>query len=215
MVTETKKTFIQKLVSSKLFWIVFILFGFSFPIFRVLTRELPKPLPNYGAIPTFELLTEDNLKFKDSDLSGKVTISQFIFLNCPTVCKGSLKNMKKVQKRVRGLGNKIALLSFSVDPENDTPKNLFKRARELKANPFIWKFITGEKESMEKLLLKGFKVPMGDKSYSKNIYDIAHSEKFVLSDKSGSIRGYYGKDKNEINRMMIDVGLLVNNAFKN
>ena len=56
---------------------------------------------------------------------------------------------------------------------------------------------------------------MGDKSYSKNVYDIAHSEKFVLSDKSGNIRGYYGKDKNEINRMMIDVGLLVNNAFKN
>ena len=64
-------------------------------------------------------------------------------------------------------------------------------------------------------MVKGFKVPMGDKSYSKNVYDIAHSEKFVLSDKSGNIRGYYGKDKNEINRMMIDVGLLVNNAFKN
>lgn len=215
MVTETKKTFLHSIVSSKLFWVVFILFGFSFPIFRVLTRELPKPLPTYGVIPSFELVTEDNLKFKDSDLLGKVTISQFIFLNCPTVCKASLKNMKKVQKRVRGLGNKIALLSFSVDPENDTPKDLFKRARELKANPFIWKFITGKKKSVEDLLVKGFKVPMGDKSYSKNVYDIAHSEKFVLSDKSGNIRGYYGKDKNEINRMMIDVGLLVNNAFKN
>jgi protein SCO1 len=215
MVTKDKKTFVHLLVSSKAFWFIFILFGFSFPIFRVLTRELPKPLPSYGVIPSFELLTEDNLNFKNTDLLGKVTISQFIFLNCPTVCKASLKNMKKIQKRVRGLGNKIALLSFSVDPENDTSKDLFKRARELKANPFVWKFITGEKIEMENLLIKGFKVPIGDKSLTENVYDIAHSEKFVLSDKNGKIRGYYGKDKNEINRLMIDVGLLVNNAFKN
>ena len=61
MVTKDKKTFIHSLVSSKVFWVIFILFGFSFPIFRVLTRELPKPLPSYGVIPKFKLLTEDNL----------------------------------------------------------------------------------------------------------------------------------------------------------
>jgi protein SCO1/2 len=121
--------------------------------------------------------------------------------------------MQKLQKRVKGLGTKIALLSFSVDPESDQPKKLFKAAREYKANRFVWKFITGNPTEMEKLLVSGFKVPLGNKSYSKNMYDIAHTEKFVLVDKLGMIRGYYSNKKNDINRMMIDVGLLVNDAF--
>ena len=55
---------------------------------------------------------------------------------------------------------------------------------------------------------------MGDKEETNNIYDIAHSEKIVLVDQVGSIRGYYGMSKDNINKLMIDVGLLANNAFK-
>ena len=94
-------------------------------------------------------------------------------------------------------------------------KDCLKKQGQFKANPFVWKFITGEKSKIENLLVDGFKVPVGDKSYSNSIYDIAHSEKYVVIDKQGSIRGYYGKSKDDINKMMIDVGLLINNAFKN
>ena len=121
--------------------------------------------------------------------------------------------MKKIQKRVKGLGTKVSLLSFTVDPVNDDPKRMFKEARSLKANPFVWKFITGEESNITGLLTEGFKVPVGDKTYSKNIYDIAHSEKFVLIDQDANIRGYYGNKKDDINKLMIDVGLLVNQAF--
>ena len=209
----TKRPFIHRVVSKKSFWLTFWLLAFGFPIVRVLNRDLPKPLPEFGKLPQFELKTEDNLKFRKNDLHGKVSISQFIFLNCPTVCSKNLKLMQKVQKRVKGLGTKIALLSFSVDPQSDQPKKMFKAARDYKANPFVWKFITGDVKEMESLLVQGFKVPIGSKEYSKNMYDIAHSEKFVLVDKKGMIRGYYGNQKDDINRMMIDVGLLVNGAF--
>ena len=122
--------------------------------------------------------------------------------------------MQKIQKRVKGLGDRIALLSFSVDPENDTPKRLFKVARKWKANPYIWKFLTADLDHVKSVLVDGFKVPIGDKKYSKSIYDIAHSEKIVLVDQKGFIRGYYKMEKNDINRLMIDLGLLANNAFK-
>ena len=122
--------------------------------------------------------------------------------------------MQKIQKRVRGLGTKVTILSFTVDPDNDTPKVLFKLARDRGANPFIWKFITGKKESLKEFLIDGLKVPMGDKEETNNIYDIAHSEKIVLVDQVGNIRGYYGMSKDNINKLMIDVGLLANNAFK-
>ena len=108
--------------------------AFIFPIARVLTRELPKPLPTYGNLPDFSLTTEDNLNIKKNDLLGKVSIAQFMFLNCPTVCKKNMEQMKKkIQKRVRGLGSKIALLSFTVDPENDSPERLFKKARAIQS----------------------------------------------------------------------------------
>ena len=215
MVSSNKTPFINKVVRSRVFWVLFISFGFIFPIARVLTRELPQPLPKYGVLPEFSLITEDNLNIQKKDLLGKVSVAQFVFLSCPTVCKKNMEQMKKIQKRVRGLGSKIALLSITVDPENDSPDKMFKKARSLKANPFVWKFITGDKSKIESLLVDGFKVPMGNKSYTNSIYDIAHSEKYVVIDQNGSIRGYYGKSKDDINKMMIDIGLLINNAFKN
>ena len=119
--------------------------------------------------------------------------------------------MQKVQKRVKGVGNKIALVTFTVDPEHDTPKILYKTARDLRANPYIWKFVTGEKAEMKNLLVKGFKVPMGEKE-ADNMMDIAHSDRIVLVDETGSIRGYYRSDKDSLNKLMIDVGLLINRS---
>ena len=73
----------------------------------------------------------------------------------PLVLLSALKNldkMQKIQKRVRGLGTKVTILSFTVDPDNDTPKVLFKLARDRGANPFIWKFITGKKRVLKNFL---------------------------------------------------------------
>ena len=204
---------IERLFVKKSFWIIFWLVAFSYPLIQSINRKLPDPLPVYGVVPSFNLETEDSLRIKSDDLKGKIYIANFMFASCPTSCPKNLKTIKKIQKRIRGVGQKIAILSFTVDPENDTPKKLFKLARDWKANPFIWKFITGKKENLFPLLTDGFKVPMGDKEYSKNVYDIAHSQKVVLVDQKGQIRGYYSLDKNDINKLMIDVGLLANDAF--
>lgn len=211
---QRKNNFIEKLVSSKIFWTVFCLMAFSYPLVRAVNRELPEPLPVYSKLPAFDFVTEDNHSIKLKDLEGRVVLMNFIFASCPTVCPKNLEKMQKIQKRVRGLGTKVTILSFTVDPDNDTPKVLFKLARDRGANPFIWKFITGKKESLKEFLIDGLKVPMGDKEETNNIYDIAHSEKIVLVDQVGNIRGYYGMSKDNINKLMIDVGLLANNAFK-
>ena len=208
-----QSNFIERLFVKKSFWVIFWLIFFSYPLVQSINRKLPEPLPVYGVVPSFNLETEDSLRIKSDDLKGKIYIANFMFASCPTACPKNLEQVKKIQKRVRGVGQKIAILSFTVDPENDSPKRLFKLARKWKANPFIWKFVTGEKNQLVSLLTKGFKVPVGDKEYSKNVYDIAHSEKVVLVDQEGQIRGYYSLGKDDINRLMIDVGLLANNAF--
>ena len=108
------------------------------------------------------------------------------------------------------MGQKVAIVSITVDPENDNPKVLFKHARKLNANPYVWKFLTGTQEQLNSLLIKGFKVPMGEKPVDVDLYDIAHSGKIVLVDYKGDIRGYYSSDKDGVNKLMIDLGLIVN-----
>lgn len=206
-----RENFLARLLRRKVFWLFFCLFFFSYPLYRSINRELPPALPILSVLPEYELVDENNAVFHSNDFKGRFYIANFHFTNCPTICAKLMETMKVVQKRVRGMGQKIALLSFTVDPENDTPKVLFKKARSLKANPYIWKFLTGPKEELSKLLIEGFKVPMGDKNKADiTIYDIAHSGRLVLVDNKGRIRGYYATDKDSLNTLMIDIGLLVN-----
>ena len=105
---------------------------------------------------------------------------------------------------------KVKIVTFTVDPEFDTPQVLFEKARELKASPYVWKFLTGSKDELLPLYRDGFKVPVEYPKEEVDIYDIAHSEKIVLVDDEGQIRGYYGYGKDDINKLMIDLGLLIN-----
>lgn len=218
--------FIHKLVKKKIFWIFFCSFGFFFPIVKSLYRELPPDLPVYFQLPNYDFIDENGKNFGSKDLHGMVYVANFIFTSCPSTCPGLTAKMQVIQKRVRGLGQNIGLVSFSVDPENDTPKVLFEYARKHKANPYVWHFLTGEVELLEEVLINGFKVPLGEKTLKSgfkmqnqkmddiSLIDIAHSEKFVLVDSFGRIRGYYSSEKDSINKMMIDIGLLVNRIPK-
>ena len=215
-----KDSFIERLVQKKSLWLLFSLVLFSYPILRSIKRELPPPLPQMHKIPEFRLVNEFNKPFGSKDLEGKIYIASFMFTSCPTTCPALMEKMKEIQKRVRGLGRNIALASFSVDPVNDTPVVLHEYARSLHANPYVWNFLTGTAENLEKVLIKGFKVPMGQKEplnrqLGENeitVWDIVHTEKLVLVDGNSFVRGYYSTDKDSINKLMIDVGLLHNRS---
>lgn len=211
----------QKIIRKKSFWLIFWTLSFSYPVFRTLTRTLPSPLPVYYQVPEFNLTNEFGKPFGSKDLLGKFYIVNFMFTTCPTTCPALMAKMDLVQKRIRGLGTKAAIVTFTVDPDFDTPEVLYKYARKRHSNPFIWNYLTGTKKELEKLLIFGFKVPMGNKeSVEKKLaegpitlFDIVHSEKLVLVDAVGQIRGYYGTERVEMDKMMIDLGLLVNNSF--
>ena len=103
-------------------------------------------------------------------------------------------------------------MTFSVHPEIDTPSVLYKYARNLQANPFIWTFLTGKKDTLNSLIIDGFKVPIEYETKDPSVFDIVHSEKFVLVDGEGWIRGYYSTNKFSLNQLMVDVGLLANRS---
>lgn len=200
---------VENLVRSKFFWVFFVAFVFMYPIWRSMNRILPPDLPIIAIVPEYELVSENGQRFGSKDLKGKVYLANFIFSRCPSVCPKMLGELEKIQKRIRGTGTKVAIATFTVDPDFDNEKVLFNLARKHHANPFTWTFLTGsDKEAMFKLYRDGFKV--GVESNPKNLMDIAHSEKIVLVDGEGRIRGYYSFETNDINKLMIDVGLLIN-----
>jgi protein SCO1/2 len=202
--------FIARLVASKIFWLLAVGFFFSYPIIKSVKRELPDPLPVIGQVPEFVFTDENNKSFGSRDLKGKVYIANFIFTSCQTVCPLLLNKVQKVQHRLRGVMDRAAIVSFTVDPVTDTPEVLLAKSMELKAKPSVWRFLTGSMEETKQLLVDGFKVPVGEKQLAGNIMDVAHSNKFVLVDQLGRIRGYYSSDDEGINHLMIDTGLLIN-----
>lgn len=211
----------HKLIRMKSFWLIFWILSFSYPVYRSLNRTLPPPLPIYYKVPDFKLTNEFNKPFGSDDLKGKFYIANFMFTSCPSTCPALMDKMDLIQKRIRGLGTKAAIVTFTVDPTNDTPDVLFKYARKRNTNPYIWNFLTGTKVDLTKIVVDGFKVPIGEKeTVTKKLdnklitlMDIAHSDRVVLVDSVGQIRGYYATDKVEMDRLMIDLGLLVNNSF--
>lgn len=205
-----KTNFIEKLVLNKVFWVLALGFFFVYPLAKSINRELPDALPVISKVPTFSFIDENGKSFGTHDLNGKIYVANFIFTTCQTSCPLLLAKVQKVQHRLRGVIDRAAIVSFTVDPETDSSEVLYHKARELKANPNVWRFVRSTVEDTKKLLVDGFKVPVGDKELANNVMDVAHSNKFVLVDQDGQIRGYYSSDDGGINQMMIDAGLLIN-----
>ncbi len=200
----------EKLVMKKSVWLTFVLVGFALPLIRSFNRELPPLPPVLYKLPQYEMTNQFGESFGSKNLKGKVYIANFLFTNCATTCTMIMNASLNLQNRIKNLKSVASLVTFTVDPVNDTPNVLLKYSRDWKVNPSNWNFLTGTEEQVNSLLLDGFKVPIDPQRESGTVYDIAHSEKFVLVDQKGRIRGYYSSSKEDMNQLIRDTGLLVN-----
>jgi len=198
------------LVGRPLFWLLFVALGLAIPIARALNVALPKPLPILSTVPPFAFTDQNGESFGTRQLEGKVWVANAIFTRCPTVCPLSTQRMFQVQHHARGLGNYLHIVSFSVDPENDTPKVLHDYAKEHKVSPRMWTFLTGDAEALKQTLNGGLKIYMGKQAEpSDDLMSIGHGSHFVLVDSKMRIRNYYDPtDSGAIDALLRDAGLL-------
>jgi protein SCO1/2 len=146
-----------------------------------------RPLPSYGTVPNFELVNQDAQPFGFRQLSGKIWIADFIFTSCPGPCPIISTRMSELQKPL--VKSDVHLISFSVDPEKDTPEVLRAYADKLRKEPLRWDFLTGERATIASLSRDGFKLGLSDGETPES--GPVHSTRFVLVDRRGTIRGYY------------------------
>jgi protein SCO1 len=139
-----------------------------------------KPLPVMGEIPQFELTNQQGHNFDRTQLDGRVWVADFIFTNCESSCPRMSSKMHQLQGAT---DREVQLVSFSVDPERDTPPALTEYGKKYSADPSRWTFLTGNPKVLDMLDHDAFK--LGN-------LNMDHSTRFVLIDKKGRVRGYYG-----------------------
>lgn len=165
-------------------------------------------LPLIKPVPAFDLLNRDERTVSSSDLLGKPWIADFIFTRCPGVCPIMSQRMQDLASDLPADG--VNLVSISVDPEYDTPEVLEHYAQRHEAAD-NWLFLTGATEVIHPLIREGFLLALDPSPGDfPDAEPILHSNRFVLVDADGLIRGYYDSfSAEDLARLRVDARRLI------
>lgn len=153
----------------------------------VACRKEPE-LPALFPVPNASLVDDKGQPVSLDSMKGSVTVYDFIFTNCSGTCPIMSVSMRELTKKVPK-DAPVKFVSISVDPARDTPEALRKYAERFRTDS-RWIFLTGDRDSIVDLSVKGFKLAAGDPVPGGE--PLLHSSKFAVADKEGVIREYYG-----------------------
>ena len=204
----------RKLDKSTLLWVLLgvIIVGIAginlWAMFDKRTAVMPKTgaaekhaLPSQ--LPDFALTNQQGQPFGLAELKGKIWVADFIFTHCLTICPPMTLEMARLQSDF--VEEPVYFVSFSVNPERDTPEVLSRYAKRYGADERRWHFLTGEKERIYQLAKEGFSLAAGHKGS-----DILHSTRFALVTPDGKIYGHYdSRSKPALLRLRRDINTLL------
>ncbi len=178
--------------------------------FYKVTREEPKKLPVYGnpghKVGDFSFVNQEGKTVTLKDVNGKIRVVEYFFTTCKGICPKMNENMSKVYEAFRG-NDKIMILSHSVDPLKDTVAAMKQYSLRFDADPKQWMFLTGDKKALYDMARNEYLVTAADDTATVDIAsDFIHTDRFVLVDDSGRIRGMYkGTDMGSVNQLIGDI----------
>lgn len=167
----------------------------------------------YHTIADFSFTNQNGKTITQKDYEGKIYVADFFFTTCGTICPKMTSNMEEVQKAI--INNpKVMLLSHTVFPEVDTVEALKSYAVKHGVDDSKWNLVTGDKKEIYTMARKSYlAVKLGKPS---QLYDMVHTENFVLVDAKRRVRGFYdGTKKEEIQRLIEDINFLCNEKQSN
>lgn len=155
----------------------------------IAVRPPSEPLPVFAVVPDFTLTERSGRTVRKADLLGNVWVANFIFTTCAGPCPELTLRMRSLQESLKGHGETVRLVSFTLDPAYDTPAVLKSYAQRNRADPERWWFLTGQDEaSLHTLVKEGFLQAVQPAAAGA---PIIHSTYFVLIDRAGRIRAFY------------------------
>jgi len=155
----------------------------------------------------FSLTDQDGKTVTPTDFEGKIYVTDFFFVTCPTICPKMTDQMLRVYEEFNE-NSDILLLSHTVMPEEDSVPVLKEYANKFNISSEKWKLVTGDKKHIYGLARKTYfaAVTEGD----GGVDDFIHTENFVLVDKEKRLRGFYdGTSKKDVDRLIKDIYTLL------
>ncbi len=176
------------------------------------------PLPIYGekgidlegndvdhTIENFSFTNQNGEVVTLEKFKNTVFISDFFFTTCPSICPIMTKQLTRVQEELEGEDYKI--ISHTVNPEYDTEGVLLAYSKAQNADLSNWDFVTGDKQAIYKQAAEYLIIAGQDTTQE---IEFVHSEKLILMDKQGRIRGLYdGTETESVDELINDVKWLI------
>lgn len=183
-------------------WGIYIILVIGIPLFYLLTYH-PEP-EKYDIVPPFVLQTQNGENFMLGQNDQPVIVN-FIFTRCPNICPLLTAKMATLQDRIPA--EDALFLSITVDPSYDNGKILKEYGQKFGADFSRWHFLTGDETTITSIIAS-FQQYYEILDASDSVPNIAHSEKFVLLDEFGHIRGFFDDDPEGLNRLVKDLKAL-------
>ena len=159
-------------------------------------------------LPTYQFMRQDSIAFGSANLKGKPYVAYFFFTSCPSVCPRMTQGAKRVQQALSNKKEAYNIVAFSIDPDRDSLAKLKTFSSEYSVDLQNWHFLRGLEEDIFKISEKSFYVGIDKNKDEPGGY--MHSEKMILVDATGHLRGYYaGTDAGEVKKLITDLQLLI------
>jgi protein SCO1/2 len=161
----------------------------------------------YHTIADFSFTNQNGKTITQKDYEGKIYVADFFFTTCGSICPIMTTNMIDVQKAFAD-NPKVMILSHTVTPEIDSVPVLKKYALEKGVIDSKWNLVTGDKKDIYSMARKSYlAVKLGK---PEELYDMVHTENFVLVDAERRVRGFYdGTKKEEVKKLIEDIQWLL------
>lgn len=157
-------------------------------------NEARKPrgprLPVLFQVPPFTLTNQQGRPFHSDELRGKVWLADIVFTHCAGPCPRMTQRLAELQATISP-DQPVRFITLTTDPENDTPAVLAAYAKRFGAAPDRWQFLTGSKQQIADVAIRGLKLTALPKDAAKmeNPDDLfVHSTILVVIDKRGRVR---------------------------
>ena len=162
----------------------------------------------YHTIADFSFVNQNGKTITQKDYEGKIYVADFFFTTCPTICPIMKDNMVILQNAIKDMDD-VKLLSHTVMPHIDSVPVLKAYAVEKGVMDDKWNLVTGDVKDIFFIARKSY---LAVKTETEGeMYDMVHTENFVLVDQKRRVRGFYdGTNLEEINRLMEDIKFLSN-----
>lgn len=162
-------------------------------------------LEDFGAVPNFSLVDQNNRPASLANYRGHIWVADLIFTHCTSICPMMTAKMFQLQQSLTDGSDlkDVRLVSFSVDPAHDLPDTLLAYSQIHHADLSRWSFLTGTVPTIYSVSKVGFHLAL-DSVGGEQTTPIVHSERFVLVDAAGHVRGYYDGSKEESRQQILD-----------